>query len=187
MLPFFGSNITLVWLPTGIAVAAFMRWGYGLWPGVFIGAWLVNFSLGSPLWVVTGIAVTNSLGPLLTAYLVGKLSLHSELDRVKDILILVIASAMGMFVSAGGGVGSLVLFGLLPSQDAISALLCWWAGDFVGVLLATPLLLSFSRQALAVLWRQRLEFGIWLLITLALCWVIFFLDFSAYGAYLPRA
>ncbi len=187
MLPFFGSNITLVWLPTGIAVAALMRWGYGLWPGVFIGAWLVNFSLGSPLWVVTGIAVTNTLGPLLTAYLFGKLSLHPELDRGKDILLLVIASAMGMFVSAGGGVGSLVLFGLLPSRDTVSALLCWWAGDFVGVLLAAPLLLNFSRQALAVLWRQRFEFGIWLLITLAVCWVIFFLDFSDYGAYLPRA
>ena len=27
LLPAFGSNITLIWLPSGIAVAALLRWG----------------------------------------------------------------------------------------------------------------------------------------------------------------
>jgi integral membrane sensor domain MASE1 len=30
LLPLAGSHITLVWLPTGIAVAALIRWGWGI-------------------------------------------------------------------------------------------------------------------------------------------------------------
>jgi integral membrane sensor domain MASE1 len=37
LLPFVGSNITLIWLPTGIAVAALMRWGLPVWPGILSG------------------------------------------------------------------------------------------------------------------------------------------------------
>ena len=37
-MPYLGHNITLLWLPTGIAVAALYRWGSVVWPGVFIGS-----------------------------------------------------------------------------------------------------------------------------------------------------
>ena len=57
MLPAFGSSITLLWLPTGIAVAALMRCGFGCWPGVAIGAAAVNMSIGTALPTALAIAV----------------------------------------------------------------------------------------------------------------------------------
>ena len=36
------ENATAVWPPTGIALAALLLWGYGLTPGVFLGAFLLD-------------------------------------------------------------------------------------------------------------------------------------------------
>lgn len=33
-LPYYGSHITLIWLPSGIAVAALVRWGRTMWLAV---------------------------------------------------------------------------------------------------------------------------------------------------------
>src|SRR4030067_351649 len=46
-IPYVGTHITLVWLPTGIAVAALLRWGYICWPGIFLGALATTYSIDS--------------------------------------------------------------------------------------------------------------------------------------------
>ncbi|HEY0267594.1 MAG TPA: MASE1 domain-containing protein, partial [Methyloradius sp.] len=40
LLPSIAPSVTLIWLPSGIAVAALMRWGYQCWPAIFIAAFL---------------------------------------------------------------------------------------------------------------------------------------------------
>ena len=42
-LPYYGVAVTLLWPPTGIALAALLRWGPGMSPAILAGAWLVNF------------------------------------------------------------------------------------------------------------------------------------------------
>src|SRR5437879_4523641 len=42
---------TLVWPPTGIALAVLLLYGYRLWPGIFLGAFLVNLVTGAPFLV----------------------------------------------------------------------------------------------------------------------------------------
>ena len=44
-IPYIGTHITLIWLPTGIAVAALLRLGNRYWPGIFLGALITNFSI----------------------------------------------------------------------------------------------------------------------------------------------
>jgi len=185
LLPFFGASITLIWLPTGIAVAALLRWGYGCWPGIFLGAAVTNFSIDASPLLDSSIALGNTLGPLLAVWLLRQLKFHHTVDRARDILFLGLAAAVGMLVSASGGVSSLVIFGALSRQDAGMAWLSWWAGDFAGVLLAAPLLLNISRAELAELWKQRLEFLAWCLATLAAGWGIFVLNNDASGYSLP--
>ena len=186
LLPFFGSNITLIWLPSGIAVAALLRWGFHCFPGILVGAFAVNLAIGSPSPLAATIAVTNTLAPLLAAYLLNKLNFQHEIERVRDIAVLGISTALGMLVSAGGGVGALAWFSQLHDHDLASALLSWWAGDVVGVWLAAPLFLSLSRQALGRLWQQRIEFCVWLLFTLGLSWAVFLLDPRIQGYHIPR-
>jgi diguanylate cyclase (GGDEF)-like protein/PAS domain S-box-containing protein len=173
-IPYLGSHITLIWLPTGIAVAVLLRWGYIFWPGIFLGALATNFSVDSSPLLDSTIATGNTLAPLLAVWLLRRLKFQTSFDRAYDILLLVMAAAIGMLVSASGGVISLVIFKVLPVQDAGAAWLSWWAGDFIGVLLVAPLLLNIFRAELKKLWAQRVEFLAWCLIMLAMNkWVLF--------------
>src|SRR5215831_9218447 len=54
-----------VWPPTGIALAALVLYGYRLWPGVALGAFLVNLSAGAPVLVAGGMALGNTLEALV--------------------------------------------------------------------------------------------------------------------------
>jgi len=175
-IPYVGTHITLIWLPTGIAVVSLMRWGNQLWPGIFLGALATNYSVDASPVLDSCIAVGNTLAPLLSAQILRRLKFHGKFDRAYDILILVLAATAGMLVSASGGVGSLVSFNLLPVQDAGAAWLTWWAGDFIGVLLVSPLLLNVSRAEISKLWAQRLEFLLWTSIMVMISWGVFLIN-----------
>src|SRR5690349_8789936 len=58
---------TLVWPPTGIALAALVLFGRRLWPAIAAGALVVNWTMGAPLVVALGIAVGNTLEAVVGA------------------------------------------------------------------------------------------------------------------------
>jgi diguanylate cyclase (GGDEF)-like protein/PAS domain S-box-containing protein len=184
-LPYLGSHITLIWLPTGIAVGALLRWGYRCWPGIFIGALATNYTVDSYPLLDSSIALGNTLATLLAAWLLNRMHFRFSLDRALDILFLLVAAALGMLVSAGSGVASLALFAKLPMQDVSAGLLSWWAGDFIGVLLIAPLVLNLSVAALKKLWAQKAEFLAWLSIMLIAGWGVFVLNNDVNGDSLP--
>src|SRR3990172_3549501 len=47
---------TLLWPPSGIALAALLVGGFRLWPGIAIGAFAANLWVGAPLSAALGIA-----------------------------------------------------------------------------------------------------------------------------------
>ena len=173
-IPYVGSHITLFWLPTGIAVAALYCFGFSSWPGVYLGALLVNLSIGSAWPLAAGIAIGNTLAPALTAWLLQRYRFHPEFDRKVDISLLFGAAALGMLISAVGGTAMLGMAGLLSAADIPAAAWAWWAGDFVGVLLAGTLLLSLSRANLKLLQQRRVEFLVWIALSCLVGWVVFY-------------
>ena len=68
-LAFSVKQITAVWPPTGIAVAALLLGGKRLWPGVLLGAFLANVTGNESAMTAAAIATGNTLGPVLGAYL----------------------------------------------------------------------------------------------------------------------
>ena len=172
MLPAFGSHITLVWLPTGLAVAWLLRWGLGGWPGVTLGALAVNFGSGlaGPVWL--GIALGNTAGPVLAAWLLRRMKFHAAFDRERDILLLAVAAAAGMLLPASVGVGLLAAWKALPG-DPLAAWLIWWAGDTTGVIAAAPLVLAWTLAEWRALIVRRAEFLIWLSATALIVWLVF--------------
>src|SRR5439155_8124003 len=66
------TSATAVWPPTGIAIAALLLFGSRLWPGVLIGAFLVNVSTTYGLGSSIGIAVGNTLEAVVAAMLVSR-------------------------------------------------------------------------------------------------------------------
>ena len=172
-IPFAGAHITLVWLPTGVAVAALFRWGRPVWPAVFIGALLVNLLIGPDMALAAGIAIGNTLGPVLTARWLKQADFHPSFDRQQDITLFIGAASVGMLLSAAGGCASLYLAGLLTLPALGPAALAWWMGDFVGVLLAAPLLLNLNHKNMALLGEQPIEGILWLLGSVSVIWFSF--------------
>jgi PAS domain S-box-containing protein len=140
------SSITAVWPPTGIALAALIIWGYRLWPGVALGAFLANSWTGVPLVTVLGITTGNTLEALVGAYLLRRVAgFQPSLERVRDVLALVVlAGGISTMVSATVGVASLRIGGEIDGSDIWSGWRVWWLGDMGGDLLVAPLLLVLA-------------------------------------------
>ena len=186
-MPYTGTHITLVWLPTGIAVAALLKWGRGVWPGIYLGAFLVNLAIGSAWPLAAGIAAGNTLGPLIAMWWLQRVEFQPTLNRQKDVGLFFIAAALGMAVSASFGVANLYLAGLIPAAALGSAWLAWWMGDTVGVLLIGPLLLTLTQKNIKQLSRDRMALLQWALVAGPVMWLTFIQDFGPLGRALPLA
>lgn len=172
------NHITLFWLPTGIAVAALLRWGWCCWPGVLLGALLSELTLSYPPLLTIGLATGMTLAPLATVWLLKHWRFDASFARQRDLLALLAAAASGMLLSASVGAGLLWLKGLLPSADAPLAWLNWWLGDSVGVLLAGPLLLNINRSNLRYLIARPAESLLCGLLLGISGWLIYFFDYG---------
>src|SRR5262245_32532261 len=70
-LAFDAEQVTAIWPPTGIALAAVLLLGYRAWPGIFVGAFLANVTTSHETFAVAaGIAAGNTLEALAGAFLV---------------------------------------------------------------------------------------------------------------------
>ncbi|MFZ2852671.1 MAG: MASE1 domain-containing protein [Rhodocyclaceae bacterium] len=186
-IPSFESHIALVWLPTGIALAALFRWGWAVWPGVCLAAFLVNLSLDSSWLLAAGIAVGNTLGPLLAVGMLKRVGFQPALERQKDVVSLIAAAGVGMTVSASGGVGNLYAAGLVPLESTGFAWLGWWMGDTLGVLLIAPFLLTLGRESIEQLSRHRRGLWLWSLVAATVTWLAFAQDYGPTSRALPLA
>ncbi|MDO9151830.1 MAG: EAL domain-containing protein [Methylotenera sp.] len=145
MVPYKESMATLMWLPTGIAVGAIMRWGRICIPAVFIASFAIELTVLPSLTSVL-IAVTNTLGPMLSAYLLRKFHFNHHLYKQKDILLMILVAMIGMLVCATGAISSLYFTGLANEGNLFNIWFIWWLGDSLGVLLALPLVLNIGRK-----------------------------------------
>src|SRR5206468_7073895 len=167
-MAFVHPSSTAVWPPTGIALAAFLALGYRVWPGIFLGAFLVYFSTTGSLATTLGIALGNTLEGLAGAYLVNRFA-HSAraFDRPPDVLkFAALAALAGTTVSPLFGVTSLALGGYADWAAYGRTWLTWWLGDVGGALIVAPVLLLWS-QSPRVRWTpaQAKEAGL-MLVTL---------------------
>lgn len=179
--PSFGNNITLLWLPTGIAVAALMRFGHGVFPGIWAGAFLVNLLIGSSALTAAGIAVFNTLAPLLTAWLLERSRFNTAFSHRRDVIFLIGFAALGMLISASGGVATLWLTGVLPDAVFMQAWYVWWLGDTVGVLIAAPFLLTLTRRNYQQLTERPTEVAVFMLLLVTVSWLIFLSPWSQHN------
>ena len=186
-IPYYDSYITLVWLPTGIAVAAMIVWGRAVWPGIAMGAFLVNLVVGSSWLLALSISVGNTLAPLLTVELLRRFGFRATLDRQRDVAVFIVAAGLGMGVSATGGVVSLYGAGMLQAGELPFNSLIWWLGDAVGVLLAAPFLLTLNRKNIRVLARVPGELALWSLAAAVFAWFAFVQEYEQLGRNLPLA
>ena len=175
-MSFVHGTVSPVWPPTGLAIAALTLWGPRLWPAVTLGAWAVNvFIAKDPVTVAAGIAVGNTLEAVAGAVVLRRRGTMGEVTCVRDALVILAVSILAPLPSAGGGVLSLTLGGLLPPERFPWVWLVWWMGDVMGALMVLPLILAWAgRRAPAAAPSRPIEFaGIVVLVTLSLWACVF--------------
>jgi PAS domain S-box-containing protein len=145
-LAFVAEQVSAVWPPTGIALAAVLLLGYRVWPGIALGAFLANATANESVATALGIATGNTLEALTGAWLLqNAIAFSTRLERVKDALgFILLAVGLSTTVSATIGVTSLCLGGVQPWHAFASVWWIWWLGDAMGGLVVAPVLLTWA-------------------------------------------
>ncbi|HSE42663.1 MAG TPA: MASE1 domain-containing protein [Acidobacteriota bacterium] len=149
-LGFRETNASPVWPPTGIAFAALFLFGYKIWPGVFIGAFLANYSTGLSALVSFPIAIGNTLEAVAGLFLFKQITNdRSIFNGVRGtIAFLIPVSMVGTMISATIGTISVVSGGYSSGAPVHYVWWTWWLGDTVGSIVVAPLILSIASFSL---------------------------------------
>ena len=133
----------LVWPPSGLALTALLVFGTGLWPGVFVGAFLANLITGAPVSVALGIGIGNTLEAVLAVYALRRIpGFQFSLERLADVIgLIILAAGLSTMVSATVGVTSLYLGGMVSPAQIAETWRSWWLGDLIADLVVAPVLL----------------------------------------------
>jgi diguanylate cyclase (GGDEF)-like protein len=171
------TSVTTVWPPAGIALAAFVLYGYRVWPAIFVAAFLANVTTTGVFVSSAGIALGNTLEGLAGSYLVNRFARGGRVfDRVRDILrFFLLAAMVSTMVSATIGVVSLGIAGQLAWSDALRVWFTWWLGDAVGDIVIAPALILWIGVRQGPHWnRQRTIEGLLAaLATIAVAFALF--------------
>jgi len=182
-VPFAISKVTLFWLPSGIAIAALHRWSIHIWPGIFIGTLLVNFTTGTSFPTNLLIASGNTLGPMAALLLLRRFDCQIAPMHKANALCFLVICALSMLVPASIGCLSL----MATSTDDIDryTYLAWWMGDSLGALLAAPVLIGLSAQTIAQLFIKKIETILILAISFIVALICFPLNNFGDSLHLP--
>lgn len=164
------SVVTPLWPPTGVALTALLQLGVRIWPGIALGALFTTLSVsGSFSLLGIGILVGNTLAPLAAYTALRTVGFRKQLDRLRDGVVLVFLGAFaGMLISSTLGCVTLVLTEKLPPERFWPVWACWWAGDVMGVLVVTPILLVLRRARMPRVTDRWLEaVGLFVVMTCA--------------------
>lgn len=138
------ESVSPFWPAAGFAVALLSLLGQRMAPAIFIGAGVVNLLLGGPATALP-IALGNTLEAIAGAWMLQRFGRFDSdffpLARTAGIVIAALAAAL---VSATTGVTTLMAAGMLGEVHPFSAAFTWWAGDSIGILLVTPVLLHLA-------------------------------------------
>ncbi len=167
------TMVSPIWPASGVALAVLLRFGIRYWPGIFLASCALNMPSDLPLWAVALIAVGATLEAVIGTYLLRHLA-HFEpaMERVSDAVSLgTLGGLLSCAVSASLGSSAMYLSGAIPMAQAQHVWLTWITGDAIGVLIMTPLLLSWSVPS-CFSWNTRrvIEMVLLLVSTVMVCW-----------------
>jgi diguanylate cyclase (GGDEF)-like protein len=152
---------TAVWPPSGIALAALLLWGPRVWPGIWVGSFLVNGAVAlttanvdlnlTSLAVAASIATGSMLQALAAAFALQRwVDVARLFDSSSATLAFTGIAAACCLIASTWGATTLWFAGVLDASRYFESWETWWLGDLIGVLVFAPVFLT---------WRQSLQIG----------------------------
>ena len=168
LLTFAPADVSPVWPPSGIALAALIICGKRILPGLFIGIYLVQFYsfIGLPLsndvlyslFIAFVISTASALQSLTGLYLIERFVGTNDplMENRKIARFLFLGGPLSCLIAPAVGSIILILTEKISSEEFFLTFASWWAGDTVGVLIFAPIILIlFARPR--ELWRWRIS------------------------------
>ncbi len=178
---------TAVWPAAGLALAATILFGYRIWPGIVIGSFFVNVftsfdasttaALLKSLTLAVSIGFGAALQAIVGAFLVRRfIGWPNSLTKEKDILTLVLfVGPLSCLVSSTVSVMSLSAAGIISPANFLYSWATWWVGDAIGVLIVTPLVLTWALPRAQISPHRRMTVSAPLCLILALVVGLYFI------------
>lgn len=160
----FGSAVgpAFFYPSAGVTVAAMMLTKRSRWPAVIVaiiaGEVIVDVSFGNAGLMAAGYALANIVEPLIGASLTLAWCRGTPDLRIRRDLVAFLVTACAFAPVFGGLIGGSVT-ALYFESDWLSAIVQWWAGDAIGVLVAATPILLWAKQY-SVVRARPLETGI---------------------------
>jgi len=144
--------------PEAFSLAFALRFGAGVWPGIFVGHQLLILGSGLPVWAGLGVSAANTLEAGLAVWLFRRLQGKSNMDDVRSWVLL---QAMVFLVlqpfCATLGTASLLAGGVIGDPQAwLAAGLNWWSGSGMAQSQLAPLLLILLHPRARVSWARQI-------------------------------
>ncbi len=138
-------NVVAWYPPSGVSFALLLALGARFAPVLAITSFISNFFIYK---------VSTSIEPLLiwsivvsvvygvaAVFLRRRVRLDPQLRSMRDVLWLIFTSVIVSAILAVGAIDASVSSGIISLADRMIAILTWWIGEAVGVLVMTPFLL----------------------------------------------
>ena len=149
-------SATVVWPPTGFALAAVLVLGQRVWPAILFGDLLLNVTTIGSFETSLGIAAGNTVEALIGAWLARRFANGgSAFDRASNVVkFVVLAGLTSTIIGAAIGVTSLYLGGLVRWDNYFALCATWSLGHLTSNLIIAPLLLVWTVTPLPR-WQPR--------------------------------
>jgi PAS domain S-box-containing protein len=164
------TGISVIWPPSGFALAILLRFGMRAIVPVWIGAAVAALIDGSlPVWAslaMPALTISESLIAIVLLRLVG---FESSLQRLRDIAALVVVGApVAPLLDALASIYVLSALDVTAWTDYWRNVLAWWGGDAGGIVtVATAILVLTSRDSQVESAHHWVEAGLPMLLAFA--------------------
>ena len=165
---------TAVWPPSGIGLAALLLWDRKLWPGIWLGSFAANATIEGDFLAAAVIATGSALELYAIATLIGRhLGVPRHFERVRDVVTFVGLVAVGAIIAPTMALPPLAAMHPLPAGDLAANWWTWWQGDTSGMLVFTPLVLSWTARGIAWTRPRMIELVLFTALLLAAGEIVF--------------
>ena len=145
------DGVAVFWPAAGISSGVLIALGpRARWPvaaGAFIATVAANLMGDRNVWAAITFAVCNAAEALITAGLIQHyFGTHFSLDRLRQVLGLLVAAVAGTAISGIGGALGYKLFHS-PAVSMLTTWRHWFASDVVGIIAVAPLVIGLAAAA----------------------------------------
>ena len=156
-IPFPVGTLAPFWPPAAVSLTMLLLFGAELFPAVFLADIAVSLLHHYPTRLSLAIAAANTIEPLVGVALIRWIGGFSpDLRRLRDVAVLILCG--GVAGTTAGAVCWVIFraiaFGI-PMASQAHAGFMWIRGDFVSIVLLSPLLLVWSRPFSSLLPPRR--------------------------------